>query len=91
MCSKRGYGSGGFISRSRSADSDVPSSDRGADYQNIRFFFMISGGFRGKNRKNDFLFDFALKNMYNYSSRRPQCVGINGRTDDNSPAEMTVG
>ena len=53
-----------------------------------------SGGFtsRSRNRKkSDFSLDFALKNMYNYSSRRRGRVGVKGRTDDISPVEMTVG
>ena len=84
MRSRRGYGSGGFTFRSRRAD-----------YQNPRFFFMISGGFGGKNRKkSDFSLDIAPKNVYNYSSRWQECVGVNWRNDDNSPADyhiITVG
>ena len=66
MCSKRVYGSGGFTSRSRNANLEVTPSDMGgADHQNSRLFFMNSGGFGDKNRKNDFLLDIAIKNMYN--------------------------
>ena len=49
MRSKRGCGSGGFTSRSPSAD-----------HQNPRLFFMNSGGFRGRNhKKSDFSLDFC--------------------------------